>query len=153
MGWRNACSAWPAWTGKRLTSTPSIPAIEVTGNATSDGGYDTEGWREAIAQRGAQAVIPTRENAKPWKDQRPGAKARNAILATMRRLGRKSGGNGPGYHRRSLVEIKMRCFKPFGERVMARGFGPQAAALQVRAAVLNRFTRWGTPTTVAVTMA
>ena len=79
-------------------ATVEIRAIEVTGNATGDapmlpclldqipaeeviasisghGAYDTKGCHEAIAQRGAQALIPTRKNAKPWKDQRPGAKA------------------------------------------------------------------------------
>jgi hypothetical protein len=35
---------------------------------------------------------------------------------------------------------------------MARDFDRQVAELQVRAAILNRFTRLGTPTTVAVTM-
>ena len=55
-----------------------------------------------------------------------------------------------GYHRRSLVETKIRCFKLLGERVMARDFDRQVAELQVRAAILNRFTRLGTPTTVVM---
>jgi hypothetical protein len=55
-----------------------------------------------------------------------------------------------GYHRRSLVETKMRCFKLLGERVMARTFERQVVELQVRAAVLNRFTHLGTPVTRAV---
>lgn len=42
----------------------------------------------------------------------------------------------------------MRCFKLLGERVMARDFARQMAELQVRAAILNRFTRLGKPTTV-----
>ena len=84
--------------------------------------------------------------------QRPGAAARNAILDATRRLGRKIWKKWTGYHRRSLVETKMRCFKLLGERVMARDFDRQVAELQVRAAILNRFTRLGTPTTVAVTM-
>jgi chromosome condensin MukBEF MukE localization factor len=42
----------------------------------------------------------------------------------------------------------MRCFKLLGERIMARDFDRQVAELQVRAAVLNRFTRLGTPITV-----
>lgn len=37
-----------------------------------------------------------------------------------------------------------------GERVMTRDFDRQVAELQVRAAVLNRFTRLGTPITVPV---
>lgn len=129
-----------------------IPAEEMIASVSGDGAYDTKGCHEAIAQRGAQAIIPTRKNAKPWKDQRPGAKARNAILAITRQLGRKIWKKWSGYHRRSLVETKMRCFKLLGERVMARDFDRQVAELQVRAAILNRFTRLGTPTTVAVTM-
>jgi len=130
-----------------------IPAEESIASVSGDVAYDTKGCHEAIAQRGAQAIIPTRKNAKPWKDQRPGAKARNAILAATRRLGRKIWKKWAGYHRRSLVETKMRCFKLLGERVMARDFDRQVAELQVRAAILNRFTRLGTPVTVAVTMA
>ena len=44
----------------------------------------------------------------------------------------------------------MHCLKRLGERVMARTFDRQVAELQVRIALLNRFTRLGTPTTVAV---
>ena len=44
----------------------------------------------------------------------------------------------------------MRCYKLLGERVMARTFERQVAELQVRAALLNRFTRLGRPETVAV---
>jgi hypothetical protein len=129
-----------------------IPAGEMIASVSGDGAYDTKGCHEAIAQRGAQAIIPTRKNGKPWKDQRLGAKARNAILASTRQLGRKIWKKWSGYHRRSLVETKMRCFKLLGERVMARDFDRQVAELQIRAAILNRFTRLGTPTTVAVTM-
>jgi len=46
----------------------------------------------------------------------------------------------------------MRCAKLLGERVMARDFDRQVAELRVRAALLNRFTRLGKPTSVAVTM-
>jgi len=63
-----------------------IPADEIVASVGGDGAYDTKGCHEAIAHLGAQAIIPTRKNAKPWKDQRPGAKARNAILAATRRV-------------------------------------------------------------------
>lgn len=86
----------------------------------------------------------------PWKDQRPGTEARNAILRATRRLGRTIWKKWTDYHRRSLIETKMRCFKLLGERVMARHFDRQVAELQVRAAILNRFTALGTPTTVAM---
>jgi hypothetical protein len=40
----------------------------------------------------------------------------------MRCLGRRVWKKWTSYHRRSLVETKMRCFKLLGERVMARDF-------------------------------
>jgi hypothetical protein len=43
-------------------------------------------------------------------------------LRPTRRLGRTIWKNWSGYHRRSLVETKMRCFKLLGEQVMARDF-------------------------------
>jgi len=117
------------------TEPDQIPAEVAVVSVSGDGAYDTNACHEAIAKRGAQAGIPTRKNAKPWKDQRPGAKTRNAILAATRRLGRKIWKKWSGYHRRSLVETKMRCFKLLGERVMARDFDRQIAELQVRAAI------------------
>ena len=55
-----------------------------------------------------------------------------------------------GYHRRSLVETKMRCFKLLGERVMARDPHRQVVELQVRAAILNSYTQLGVPRTLLV---
>lgn len=73
---------------------------------------------------------------------------RNEILRATRRLDRAIWKRWSGYHRRSLVETKMWCVKLMGERVMARDFDRQVAELQVRAAILNRFTQLGTPETV-----
>ena len=85
---------------------------------------------------------------KLWKENTAGASARNEILRTTERLGRSIWKTWSGYHRRSLVEAKMRCFKLLGERVNARLFNSQVAELQIRAALLNRFTQLGTPITV-----
>lgn len=41
----------------------------------------------------------------------------------------------------------MRCFKLLGDRVMSRDFDRQVAALQLRVAILNRFTAFGVPLT------
>ncbi len=120
-------------------------------SVSGDGAYDTKACHEAIALRQAQAIIPVRKNArKPWKENRPGASARNEILRATQRLGRAIWKRWSGYHRRSLVETKMRCVKLMGERVMARDFDRQVAELQVRAAILNRFTQLGTPETMRV---
>jgi hypothetical protein len=45
-----------------------------------DGAYDTRKCHDAIAERGAAAVIPPRRNAKPWKAVTAGAVARNDAL-------------------------------------------------------------------------
>ena len=44
----------------------------------------------------------------------------------------------------------MRCMKLLGERLSARTSHRQTAELQIRAALLNRFTALGTPETIRV---
>ena len=41
----------------------------------------------------------------------------------------------------------MHCFKPLGERVMARDFDSQVAELQIRAAIISHVTAAGMPET------
>lgn len=71
-------------------------------------------------------------------------------MRTPRKLGRAIWKKWSGYHRRSLVETKMGCFKRLGERVMPRDFDRQVTELQVRASILNRFSSLVTPRTVRV---
>ncbi|STB63925.1 IS5 family transposase [Chromobacterium violaceum] len=127
-----------------------IPADEPIGCVSGDGAFDTKTCHEAIAARGAIGCIRTRKNARPWKGNSLGVLARNEILRATKRLGRAIWKRWSGYHRRSLVETKMGCFKRLGERVTARRFDSQVAELQVRAAILNRFSMLGRPCTVAV---
>lgn len=82
------------------------------------------------AARSACAVIPARKNARPWLETTPGAQARNDTVRSTRRLGRTIWRRWSGYHRRSLVETKMQCFKLVGERVMARDFITQQAEVR-----------------------
>jgi hypothetical protein len=144
-------------TANNIGDAPMLPALlyqippeEPVESVGGDGAYDTKACHAAIASRGATALIPVRKNAQAWKDSAAGARARNEILRTTQRLGRTIWKKWSGYHRRSLVETKMRCFKLLGERVMARDFDRQVAELQIRAALLNRFTQLGTPQTVRV---
>ena len=103
-----------------------------------------------MCNRVAQAVIPPRKNAKPWKTVSAGAVARNETLRAAKDLGRALGRRWSGYHRRSPVETKMHCVKLLGQRLMARDFDRQVAELQVRIAILNRFTALGIPVTQPV---
>ena len=144
-------------TGSRVGDAPmlsallaQIPPKEPIGTVTADGAYDTRTSHTAIAARQATAVIPTRRNGRPWKETTPGAQARNDILRASRRFGRAIWRTWSGHHRRSRIEAKMRCLKLLGERLTARTPDRQTAELQIRAALLNRFTALGTPETVRV---
>jgi hypothetical protein len=123
--------------------TQDIRALEMTTNAAGDGqalpdlleqipaderilsvggtsAYDTRGCHAAIAGRGADPVIPVRRNGRQWTKDGPGVDARNETLCAMKQLGRAIRKKWNGYHRRSLVETKMHCFKLLGQRLAAR---------------------------------
>jgi hypothetical protein len=129
-----------------------------------DGAYDTRKCHDAIASRGANAVIPPRKNAQPWKAVTAGAVVRNEALRASKYLGRAIWRNMSGYHRRSRVETNplgiMLCItlpgsgctrmKLLGQRLMARDFDRPVAEVQVRIAVMNGYTALGIPVTEAV---
>ena len=127
-----------------------IPPDQDISIVTADGAYDTRKCHEAIAARGAHAVIPPRKNAKPWKPTSVGAIARNEAVNAQRYLGRALWRRWSGYHRRSRVETKMHCIKLLGQSLMARDFERQVAEIQIRVAVLNRYTALGIPVTEPV---
>ena len=127
-----------------------IPPDEEIGSVTADGAYDTRKCHDAIAARNAHAVIPPRKNAKLWKPDTPGARARNEEVRSSKYLGRALWRQLSGYHRQSRVETKMHCVKLLGQRLSARDFDRQVAEIQIRAAILNGFTALGIPQTEAV---
>lgn len=65
-----------------------IPPDQELGSVTADGAYDTRKCHDAIAARDAHAVIPPRKNAKMWKPDTPGARARNEAERSSKYLGR-----------------------------------------------------------------
>jgi hypothetical protein len=117
------------------------------GSVTADGAYDTRKCHDAIAARGAHAVLPPRKNAKPWKRIPAGAIARNDAVDDSRYFGRTIWKRCSGYHRRSRVETKMDSVKQLGQSLMVRDFDRQVAEIQIRIAVLNRYTALGKPVT------
>ena len=127
-----------------------IPDEETIVSVGGDGAYDTRDCHAAIAGRGADPVIPVRRNGRPWTKDGPGVEARNEALRAIKRLGRAIWKKWSGYHRRSLVETRMHCFKLLGQRLAARTFDRQKTELKVRAAILNRFSQIGTPNTVRI---
>ena len=127
-----------------------IPSDQDICSVTADGAYDTRKCHEAIAARDTHAVVPLRKNAKLWKPTSTGAIARNDAVNAQRYLGRTLWRHWSGYHRRSRVETKMHCIKLLGQSLMARDFERQVAEIQIRIAVLNRYTALGIPVTEPV---
>lgn len=82
---------------KRHAATAVRSNYEI-GSVTADGAYDTRKYHDAIADRGANAVIPPGKNAKPWKTVIAGAVARNEALRPPKYLGRAIWRNWSGYH-------------------------------------------------------
>ena len=81
-----------------------IPPGQEIASVTADGAHDRRKCHDAIADRGACAVIPPRR-AKPWKAVTAGAVARNEALRASKYRGRALWRKWRGYHRRSRVEI------------------------------------------------
>lgn len=130
-------------------SLSQIPGDVEIGSVTADGAndarngaYDTRKCHDAVADRGAHAVIPPRKNARPWKPSTPGAIARNEALRASKYLGRAIWRKWTGYHRRSRAETKMHGVKPLGQSLMARDFNRQVAELQIRAIRHCRSDQW-----------
>ncbi|HBM1759867.1 TPA: IS5 family transposase, partial [Acinetobacter baumannii] len=128
-----------------------IPEDERVDSVYTDGAYDTKQCRKVIVDRQAQAVIPPRKNAKPWKDKKMGSLERNELLRTVKHLGRTIWKKWSGYHQRSLVDTKMHCIKLLGDKLSARNFQSQVNEIHARVAVLNKFTDLGRPHTRVVT--
>ncbi len=127
-----------------------IPPDQEIASVTADGACDTRKCHDAIADRGAAAVIPPRKNAKPWKAVTAGAVARNEALRASKYLGRALWRRWSGYHRRSRIETKMHRVKLLAQRLMARDFARQVAEFHVRVAILNGFNALGIPVTKVV---
>ena len=127
-----------------------IPEDQEIESVTADGAYDTRKCHDAIADRGAHAIIPPRRNAKPWRAITAGAMARDETLRAAKYLDRALWRRWSGYHCRSRVETRMHCAKLLGQRLMARDFDRKVAEIQVRIAVLTSCTALGIPVTEAV---
>jgi hypothetical protein len=62
---------------------PSEPIASVS----ADGSYDTRDCLDAIAKRGAQAVVPPRKNANLWARTSTGSANRHEALRACQRFG------------------------------------------------------------------
>jgi hypothetical protein len=117
-----------------------IPEGEQIGTVTADGAYDARRYHTAIIDRQAAPIIPIRKKGRPGKEDCPAAIARNETLRATRLYGRALRKRWTGHHVRSRIEAKMRCLNAFGQRIAARHPESQTAEIQIRVALIHRFT-------------
>ena len=125
-----------------------ISSYEAVVSFTGDGAYDTQDVYKACRQRQTIPIIAPRKGARLRKGLV--FAHRNEAVKACKRLGGDIWKRWSGYHRRSLVETEMNCFKRLGEKVMARRLERQVSELNNRASILNQFIEIGAPQTVAV---
>lgn len=141
-------------TDKEVLDRRAVPGLlgQIEGRVSEvlgDGAYDYAVCYEAIAERGARAVIPPKQRARLWG--RPHAKSRDENVREMHRLGLKGWKQKARYHRRSLVETAMMRVKTlFSDKLKSRTFERQEVEARVRCAALNRMTELGMPKSYAV---
>jgi hypothetical protein len=97
-----------------IRDAPMLPELlaQISGDldiasVTPGGAYDIRKCNDAIANRGAVAIIPPCTNARPWKADTAGAAARNEALRASKYCGRALWRRWSDYHCRSDLETKM----------------------------------------------
>ncbi len=115
---------------------------------SGDGAYDTKACYESIGQRGANATIPPRRNAKRMKCSNPSPKLaiRDANLRQIQQQGRYAWRVASGCTRQSLAENAVFRFKTlFGPKLRARRLENQKAEGLIKCDILNRMRSLGMP--------
>jgi IS5 family transposase len=126
---------------------------EPVAQVSADGGYDRRTCYEAIARRGARAVIPPRRGAKIWRhgNSKQERLARDENLRRIRKVGRAKWKRESNYHRRSLAETAVFRFKTiFGGTLSARKEAAQDRETLLRFSALNQMTALGMPESYAM---
>ena len=126
---------------------------QAIGQVSADGGYDRRTCYEALAKRGARAVIPPRRGAKIWQHGNRKAErlAGDENLRRIRQVGRAKWKRGSNYHRRSLAETAMFRLKAlFGATLRAKGDAAQDTETMLRLDAMNRMTTLGMPQSYAL---
>jgi IS5 family transposase len=113
-----------------------------------DGAYDQWKVYEGLEQRGVDAIIPPRKNARIKQHGNSAADPlpRDECLRQIRRDGRKAWKQSIGYHRRSLAETAVHRLKAcFGGTLKNRNLENQQTEVSLRCKLLNLFVTLGMP--------
>ena len=136
-------------TGSHVGDAPMLPDLlgQVPGDEPIGSSPGTVPTTRAAATMPSPSAAPTPSSHHAATQSRAGrtAPARNDALRAVKRLVRTIWRRWSGCHRRRRVEAKMNCIKLLGQKLMARDFERQTAELQVRIAILSRYTTLGIP--------
>jgi hypothetical protein len=119
--------------------------------AAADGADDQAEVDDALAARGAKALIPPRKDAKikVHGNTKGAPHPRDQNLRAIRRKGRRGWKRAVGDPMRSLAETALRRIKGiFGDRLWGREWRRQASELGIRCRALNLMTPLGMPVSV-----
>lgn len=117
---------------------------EEMAQVSADTGYDYQTCYQAIATKGARAVIPPRRNGRVWNNGQMDDRDDN--LRRIAQVGREVWKQESDYHQRSLAETGMfRLKKIFGPALLARKLERQQTEVRLRCVALNRMTALGMP--------
>jgi len=117
---------------------------EEIAQVSADTGYDYQTCYQAIAAKGARAVIPPRRNGRAWNNGQ--MDDRDGNLRRIAEVGREIWKQETAYHQRSLAETGMfRLKKIFGPTLLARKLAHQRTEVRLRCVALNRMTALGMP--------
>lgn len=145
-----------AFTSSREGDSPGLPDLlnripedEDIGTVTANGAYDTRRGHTAIIDRpGHRDHSDPQERSPPRKADCPAAETKPCVPPGT--LAGHSGSAGRDTMPAARIEANMRCLKAFGERIAARHPDRQTAEIQIRIALMNRFSALGTAQIVRV---
>ncbi len=128
---------------------PLLDAVEGDiDQVSADGAYDTRESYDILRKRKTKAAIPSRKDAKIWQHgnckQDPYPRDQN--LRLIRKHGRPKWKRLVNYHRRSLAETTMFCFKTiFSATASSRLFSNQIVELTLKCKALNKMIVFAKP--------
>ena len=124
------------------------------GDVICDGAYDRFPCYELATTKQFELIVPPQRNArtseerkkKISKAKRVFLQGRDAVIQSIRELGRKEWKIAAGYHRRSLVETMMFRIKTIlGNKLSSRRFDNQKVETRIWCKIINHMTKLGMP--------